>query len=162
MTILFKLKYKHLFLPLFRMKLGKYERLGKFCEFVTSRSSGPGGQNVNKRETKVLFKFKAEEAFQNGFITNDVFNIIQPLLKNSVLYITSQKHRTQFLNINDAKCRFSAILDQAILDSRPIVPDLQKTKRVDKLKKAFNDARLQFKWHLKAKKELRKRVTGIE
>lgn len=72
----------------------------KELSFKTSRSSGAGGQNVNKVETSVTVLWKvAESEFFNDFQKE----LIQNKLKNRInaegfLYLTVSENRTQLKN----------------------------------------------------------------
>jgi len=68
--------------------------------FRTSRSSGPGGQNVNKLETRVELVF---DVAGSPSLSEDQKNILLTLLASridarGVLHISSQKSRSQWEN----------------------------------------------------------------
>ncbi len=77
-----------------------------------SRSSGAGGQNVNKVSTKVEVRFNLNEA---DWLENDVrerlrTQLASRLTRNGDIVFTSQEHRTQLLNkataIAKVRCMF--------------------------------------------------------
>ncbi len=77
-----------------------------------SRSSGAGGQNVNKVNTKVEVRFNLNEA---DWLENDVrerlrTQLASRLTRNGDIVFTSQEHRTQLLNkataIAKVRCMF--------------------------------------------------------
>ncbi len=68
--------------------------------FLTSRSAGPGGQNVNKLNTKVELRFNL---FFSKLFTETEKTLISEKLKNKInnkgeLVIASQSERSQLLN----------------------------------------------------------------
>lgn len=72
----------------------------KELSFKTSRSSGAGGQNVNKVETSVTVLWKVEESvffndFQKVLIQNKLKNRINA---EGFLYLTVSESRTQLKN----------------------------------------------------------------
>ena len=79
------------------------------------RSSGPGGQNVNKLSTAVQLRFDVR---RSPSLPNDVALRLMRLAgsrltKDGVLIITAQSHRTQERNRQDARDRLIALIRQA-------------------------------------------------
>ncbi|XP_021964472.1 peptidyl-tRNA hydrolase ICT1, mitochondrial [Folsomia candida] len=73
-------------------------------ELSYTRSSGPGGQNVNKTNTKVDVRFILEKA---DWIPEDVKNNMKikyhnQLSKEGYFVVTSDRTRSQHLNVADA------------------------------------------------------------
>lgn len=80
--------------------------------FKTSRSSGSGGQNVNKVSTKVELNFDVENS---KLLTNDEKQKISEKLFNYIntdglLKITSQATRSQLINKEIALEKFKKLL----------------------------------------------------
>ena len=74
--------------------------LQKEFKFVATRSSGPGGQNVNKVSTKVELRFNL---FSTSLFSEIEKEIIFRKLKNKInnendLILVSQKERSQLMN----------------------------------------------------------------
>jgi len=85
-------------------------------EFSSSRSSGPGGQNVNKVNTKVELRF---HVLSSKLLTDHEKKIICDKLKNKItedgyLVITSQSERSQFKNRLEATNKFYEIINSAL------------------------------------------------
>ncbi|CAI6345965.1 unnamed protein product [Macrosiphum euphorbiae] len=84
-------------------------------EITYSTSSGPGGQNVNKVNTKVDLRFKVESAqWLNEEIRQKLIHINQnKLTKEGYLVIRSEKTRSQQLNLADAIERLRSLVWKA-------------------------------------------------
>jgi len=119
--------------------------------FRTSRSSGAGGQRVNKTETKVEVLFDIETS---AGLSDDEKQIIQSRLASrindeGVLQLTSQKSRSQFSNKEDVIERLHIQLEKAL------IPKV-KRKRTKPSKEAIEERLTQKKMNAEKKKERRK------
>ena len=101
------------------------------------RSSGPGGQNVNKVSSAVQLRFDVR---QSPSLPNDVALRLmrlagKRLTKDGVIVIIAQSHRAQERNRADARERLFDLIRQAVV--RPVprrptkVPKAQKRKRIE-------------------------------
>ena len=112
-----------------------------------SRSSGPGGQNVNKIESRVEIIFNLEDSK----VLNDYqkvilkFNLKNKLVKNC-LCLAVQKHRNQLLNRQLALMKLSSIIKNGL--NNPL-----KIRKFTKPTKASKKKRVEFK---KKRGELKK------
>ena len=84
--------------------------------FEASRSGGPGGQNVNKVNTRIMLRFDVVNSpslsdWQRGRIRS---RLATRITKDGVLVIVSQRHRTQRANRQATVERFGELLREAL------------------------------------------------
>ena len=80
-----------------------------------SRSSGPGGQNVNKIESRVEIIFDLEDSkVLNDYQKEILKTNLKNKLVNNSLRLAVQEHRNQLLNRHLALMKFSSILKNAL------------------------------------------------
>jgi len=122
----------------------------KELNFKTSRSSGAGGQNVNKVETAVTVTWKVDDS---EFFNDWQKNLIKEKLKNRInleglLFLSVSESRTQLQN---KKIAIEKILD--LVDKSLIIPKFRaKTKPT----KSSVEKRIQQKKQHSDKKENRR------
>lgn len=118
--------------------------------FSATRSSGPGGQNVNKVNTQVELRFSVKDS---GLFSDEVKDRIFLKLKNRMnsegeLIVTSQSGRSQLNNKENALEKFFELIEKAL------------TVRKKRLKStptlASRLKRLEAKKNQSQKKQLRK------
>ena len=98
-----------------------------------SRSSGPGGQNVNKIESRVEIIFDLEDSkvlndYQKEILKRNLNN----KLVNSSLRLAVQEHRNQLLNRQLALMKFSSIIKNALNEPFKLRKSTQPTKASQK------------------------------
>jgi ribosome-associated protein len=84
--------------------------------FASSRSSGPGGQNVNKVNTKVELRFNI---LNTMLFSEDEKEIVTRKLKKKInkegdLILTAQSERTQLMNKKVVTEKFFLLISKAL------------------------------------------------
>ena len=120
------------------------------------RSSGPGGQNVNKLSTAVELRFDVRGSRS---LPDDVAIRLQKLAgrrltKEGVLVIEAQSHRTQERNRADALSRLVALIREASVAPKP--------RRKTKPSRAARAERVEHKVHRGKVKRLRGKRPDID
>ncbi|MCA9102196.1 MAG: alternative ribosome rescue aminoacyl-tRNA hydrolase ArfB [Pirellulales bacterium] len=118
-------------------------------EWNFARSSGPGGQNVNKVATKATLRWRVadspgvaadvRERFAEAFASR--------LTDAGVLVLSSQRYRQQSRNVDDCLDRL-----RAMLASVAVAPRQRRRRRVSR---AATEARLEEKRRTSQRKTMR-------
>tara|TARA_B100001750_G_C15422293_1_gene553596 strand:+ start:586 stop:1005 length:420 start_codon:yes stop_codon:yes gene_type:complete len=118
-------------------------------KFKAVRSSGPGGQHVNKVSTAILLKYDVlTQNYPSWFLTQLKLNAGSQFSKNGVIILKAQSYRSQALNKDDALTRLIQLFKQSAI--RPI----ERIKTIPP--KSVNQNRLTLKKLQSKKKNLRK------
>jgi ribosome-associated protein len=121
-------------------------------EWQFARSSGPGGQHVNRTSSKAVLRF---DAVHSPHLPDDVRRrLLQRerarLTGDGTLMISSQRHRDQSRNVADCLEKLADLLERAM-----IVP---KTRRGSTTPRAAKAQRLDTKRRRSETKRLRRRT----
>ncbi len=121
----------------------------KEIKFSFARSRGPGGQNVNKVNTKVVLRFdvngsKALSTAQKKRLRQKMASRIS---RNGVLVLSASSQRSQHANRQAVVRRFAELLSEALKEKPP--------RKKTKVSKAAKERRLKEKKHLSALKKMR-------
>lgn len=119
--------------------------------FTTSRSSGPGGQNVNKVNSKVSLQFDVENS---SILTPDEKDILSQKLssrmtKERVLKLTSQDKRSQLENKEAVIAKLDKLFAKAF--------EKKKVRKATKPSKGSVQDRIKEKKQMSEKKKWRQK-----
>lgn len=127
-------------------------------QFSAARSAGPGGQNVNKVNSRVILEFDLMHSptltsYQKRRITASLGNRIN---QHGILRLQAQRHRSQVANRAELIERFVELLQKALQPVKRRVPTRvpirvrekrlenkkrrTQTKRIRKAPRNFDDA----------------------
>ncbi|ROI05276.1 aminoacyl-tRNA hydrolase [Kaistella haifensis] len=122
----------------------------KELTYKTSRSSGAGGQNVNKVETSVTVQWKVADT---EFFSNEEIELISEKLKNrinqdGILQLTVSESRTQLQNKKIATEKILELVEKSLFKPKP--------RKATKPSKRQIEKRITAKKQISEKKENRR------
>lgn len=119
--------------------------------FKAVRSSGPGGQNVNKVASKILLSFDLvlSKALTEDEKAHLQIKLASKLSQENILLITSQEDRSQLKNKEIAIKKFLKILENGL--------KIDKLRKETKIPRSIKEKRLNAKKVMSVLKQNRKK-----
>ncbi|OTA80584.1 hypothetical protein M434DRAFT_223772 [Hypoxylon sp. CO27-5] len=123
-----------------------------------SRSSGPGGQHVNKTESKAITVWSVEE------LSKSLPKLMRSALRSSKYYskrndsitIQAQTHRNRSANTDENHLKLVEELQKIYKENIPGETSSEKIKKYEALGKSSRESRLRSKKQQSSKKAFRK------
>lgn len=124
----------------------------ELLEFRVSRSSGPGGQHVNKTDTKVeaLLHIANATCFTDEQRERLLLKLANRINKDGYLSVTCQQTRSQLTNKEKAIDKLNQLINKALAEDKPRKPT--------KVPKAVIEKRIKNKKLTSEKKQNRKKL----
>ncbi|KAM0525473.1 hypothetical protein ACHAPE_000178 [Trichoderma viride] len=123
-----------------------------------ARSSGPGGQHVNKTETKAITVYPVNELL--GVLPKFLHPAVQSskyyTAGNDSLTFAAQTHRSRSANLDENRRKLIDEVMSIYRDMTPAETSSDKKKKFQEVEKRFHEARVQDKKLNSAKKQSRR------
>ncbi|MCH9015653.1 MAG: aminoacyl-tRNA hydrolase [Gemmatimonadetes bacterium] len=122
--------------------------------FRFARSGGPGGQNVNKVNSKAVLRWDIDSSPSLADDVRERFRqrFRRRITREGELVISSQRYRDRARNIADCMDKLRAMLQEVASQPKPRIPTRPT--------RAAKEKRLAEKKELAEKKRRRKKITG--
>ncbi|CAE6466071.1 unnamed protein product [Rhizoctonia solani] len=128
-------------------------------EIGYSRSSGPGGQHVNKTSTKATIRLSLNCRWIPEWAKNDLRKHASfYVARNDSLQVSSDVHRSQSQNLAECLRKINSQIESTASTAIPKPPDVEKLKRIERYKANFERTQKEAKQRSKTIKQGRGKV----
>lgn len=126
------------------------------CNFSSSRSQGPGGQNVNKVNSRIELRF---DITGSPTLNESQKELLIKKLNNRIssegfLILSSQRTRSQLKNKEDVIEKFFALMARSLEKPKKRIPTKVKRSAIEK--------RIKLKKQVSIKKQNRGKIDNID
>ncbi|KAF4511988.1 hypothetical protein G6O67_001179 [Ophiocordyceps sinensis] len=123
-----------------------------------ARSSGPGGQHVNKTETKAITVFAVKELL--SMLPKSLHSAIRDskyyTASNDSLTFHAQTHRSRTANTDENRMKLTEEVSRVYREQVPSETSGDKKKRHGEIEKRFHESRIKQKKLASSKKQSRR------
>ena len=129
-----------------------WHELQREIVFTASRSEGPGGQNVNKVNSKITLRFDVENSRALSLEEKEIIKskLNSYLTKDGVVTLSAQDKRSQLQNKDSAIAKLQALISKAF--------EKKKKRKATKPSKAAAANRIKKKKLVSEKKRWRQKL----
>lgn len=98
------------------------------------RSSGAGGQNVNKVSTKAVLKWNVKESEGLSYYVKKRFltRWSSRISSDGVITLTSDKHRSQTRNLDEVLVRLKTMVEEVLVPPKKRIPKKPTRSSIEK------------------------------
>ncbi|KAL3951951.1 hypothetical protein ACCO45_013668 [Purpureocillium lilacinum] len=123
-----------------------------------ARSSGPGGQHVNKTETKATTVYPVQEllSVMPSFLHGSVRASKYYTASNDALTFQAQTHRSRTANVDENRRKLMDEVTRLYQEKTPAETSAEKKSKYQEVEKRFHEERIKHKKKASAKKQSRR------
>ncbi|KAF5359105.1 hypothetical protein D9756_002962 [Leucocoprinus leucothites] len=110
-------------------------------ELQFARSSGPGGQNVNKLNTKAVIKCQLNSTWIPAWARSELLKSPYYVSSSHCIQVSSMSTRSQAQNVEDGLAKLHATILSASLAPIKNEPSAEQKKKVEKFQAAEKERR---------------------
>ncbi len=129
-----------------------WDRILKELRFTSARSGGPGGQSVNKVNTKIILRWEVANSRVLDSTQKErlLKKLVGKINNEGILVLSADAERSQLKNKQAVIMKLQALVDKALIR--------KKKRKPTKPGKAAREKRLSNKKMLSEKKQMRRGI----